>query len=175
VKVTFEGPYFADILDQMRSCLTHINVAMGGAPGPIPDLEEPPAPPAPPAKKAKAAPPKPKGRKPGRPPKDAVKAVEKAVEKALGKAVEKVEEEIAEAFEELELTPQAEPEVLDAQKLAAIQVETTKDLRAAYASGKHNQVLALLSKFGNGAKSFRELQIQDFPPIRKAIDDGALK
>jgi hypothetical protein len=67
-----------------------------------------------------------------------------------------------------------EPEPIDPVNLAALRVKTTEDLQAAYSSGKHKQVLALLSKFGNGAKSFRELQINDFVPIRKAIDDGAL-
>lgn len=66
------------------------------------------------------------------------------------------------------------PEVLDPVQLAAIRVKTTKDLQAAYADGRHKQVLELLAKYGNGAKSFRELQIQDFVPIRKAIDEGAL-
>jgi len=55
-----------------------------------------------------------------------------------------------------------------------IRVKTTEDLQAAYSNGKHKQVMALLKKYGNGAKSFRELQLEDFVPIRKAIDDGAL-
>jgi len=70
--------------------------------------------------------------------------------------------------------PFDEPETIDPVNLAALKVRTTEDLQAAYSNGKHKQVLALLSKYGNGAKSFRELQIQDFVPIRKAIDDGAL-
>jgi hypothetical protein len=70
--------------------------------------------------------------------------------------------------------PFDEPEPIDPVNLAALRVKTTEDLQAAYSGGKHKQVMALLSKFGNGAKSFRELQIQDFIPIRKAIDDGAL-
>ena len=70
--------------------------------------------------------------------------------------------------------PFDEPEPIDPVNLAALRVKTTEDLQAAYSNGKHKQVLALLSKYGNGARSFRELQIQDFVPIRKAIDDGAL-
>jgi len=70
--------------------------------------------------------------------------------------------------------PFDEPEPIDPVNLAALRVKTTEDLQAAYSGGKHKQVMALLSKFGNGAKSFRELQIEDFVPIRKAIDDGAL-
>jgi hypothetical protein len=92
---------------------------------------------------------------------------------------EAVRDEVAmrpEKFEDLVLEPDPidEPETIDPVNLAALRVKTTEDLQAAYSSGKHKQVLALLSKFGNGAKSFRELQIQDFVPIRKAIDDGAL-
>jgi len=70
--------------------------------------------------------------------------------------------------------PFDEPETIDPANLVALKVRTTEDLQAAYSNGKHKQVLALLSKYGNGAKSFRELQIEDFVPIRKAIDDGAL-
>ena len=86
-----------------------------------------------------------------------------------------------EKFEDMVLEPdpidEPEPafvEPFDPTKLAALRVKTTEELQAAYSSGKHKQVLALLSKYGNGAKSFRELQIQDFIPLRKAIDDGAL-
>jgi hypothetical protein len=70
--------------------------------------------------------------------------------------------------------PFDEPETIDPVNLAALRLKTTEDLQAAYSGGKHKQVMALLSKYGNGARSFRELQIQDFIPIRKAIDEGAL-
>ena len=70
--------------------------------------------------------------------------------------------------------PFDEPEPIDPVNLAALRVKTTEDLQAAYSGGKHKQVMALLSKYGNGAKSFRELRIEDFVPIRKAIDEGAL-
>ena len=84
------------------------------------------------------------------------------------------DEGFAPPFEDMVIEPEPEPEVLDPAKLTAIRVKTTEDLQAAYSAGKHTQVLALLSKYGNGAKSFRELQIKDFIPIRKAIDEGAL-
>lgn len=87
--------------------------------------------------------------------------------------IEEPEQEVS--FEDLELpAPEPEPEQLTPVQLAAIRVKTTQELQAAYASGKHTQVLELLKKHGNGAKSFRELQIEDFVPIRKAIDAGAL-
>jgi len=79
------------------------------------------------------------------------------------------------SFEDVVLEDvEPEPEAFDPSKLTALRVKTTEELQAAYSSGKHKQVLALLSKYGNGAKSFRELQIQDFISIRKAIDEGAL-
>ena len=34
--------------------------------------------------------------------------------------------------------------------------------------------MALLAKYGHGAKSFRELANEDFLPIKQAIDEGAL-
>ena len=80
------------------------------------------------------------------------------------------------SFEDMELPPpDPEPEeTLTPVQLSAIRVKTTKVLQEAYAGGKHTQVLALLSKYGNGAKSFRELHIEDFVPIQKAIEGGAL-
>jgi hypothetical protein len=109
----------------------------------------------------------PKGAKPARmyqpPPSDPRSSDEAAIEAENAK-IEAMEPD---PFDE----PEPEP---DPVNLAALRVKTTEDLQAAYSSGKHKQVLALLSKYGNGARSFRELQIQDFVPIRKAIDDGAL-
>jgi hypothetical protein len=66
--------------------------------------------------------------------------------------------------------PEPEPEL----NLVALRIKTTEELQKAFAEGKHTQVMALLSKYGNGAKSFRELRVEDFVPLRKAIDDGAL-
>jgi len=75
---------------------------------------------------------------------------------------------------DMEPDPFDEPEPIDPTNLVALKVKTTEELQTAYSNGKHKQVMALLSKHGNGAKSFRELRIEDFVPIRKAIDDGAL-
>lgn len=69
--------------------------------------------------------------------------------------------------------PEDKP-ALDPKALVAVRQQTIDDLQAAYASGKQQQVFDLLSKYGNGAKSFRELDISAFPPIRDAIDAGAL-
>ena len=52
--------------------------------------------------------------------------------------------------------------------------QIVEDLQAAYADGHQKEVFELLSRFGNGAKSFRELPPDAFLPIREAIDNGAL-
>lgn len=70
-----------------------------------------------------------------------------------------------------ELFDEPEP---DPATMAAIRTKTIEDLQAAYSGGHQKAVFDLLSKFGNGAKSFRELSVKDFIPIRKAIDAGAL-
>jgi hypothetical protein len=117
------------------------------------------------ARAAKAA--KPKAKAPEPPPSDPRSSDEAAIEQANAK----LDDMILEA----DLTDAPEPEALDPSKLAALRLKTTEDLQAAYSGGKHKAVLALLSKYGNGAKTFRELKLEDFVPIRKAIDEGALQ
>lgn len=51
---------------------------------------------------------------------------------------------------------------------------TLATLKEAFASGKRAAVMDLLAKFGNGAKTFRELPDDAFPLIRKEIEAGAL-
>jgi len=63
---------------------------------------------------------------------------------------------------------------LDPAEIVAIRQKTIDDLQAAYANGFQKEVFELLSRFGNGAKSFRELPPDAFVPIREAIDHGAL-
>ena len=53
-------------------------------------------------------------------------------------------------------------------------MKVTEELQAAFANGFQKEVFELLSRFGNGAKSFRELPPEAFVPIREAIDNGAL-
>jgi predicted lipid-binding transport protein (Tim44 family) len=62
----------------------------------------------------------------------------------------------------------------DPAETVKIRQKTLEDLQSAYANGHHQEVLELLSRFGNGAKSFRELPVEAFVPIREAIDKGAL-
>lgn len=59
-------------------------------------------------------------------------------------------------------------------EVAKIRIKTIEDLQSAYANGFQKEVFELLSRFGNGAKSFRELPPESFVPIREAIDNGAL-
>jgi hypothetical protein len=64
---------------------------------------------------------------------------------------------------------------LDVNELIKLRQRTITDLQEAYADGRQKVVLDLLFRFGNGAKSFRELTTDAFVPIREAIDAGALK
>jgi hypothetical protein len=59
-------------------------------------------------------------------------------------------------------------------EVAKIKAKTILELQEAYANGFQKEVFELLSRFGNGAKSFRELSNDAFVPIREAIDNGAL-
>ena len=67
-----------------------------------------------------------------------------------------------------------EPEI-DPVEMVKLREKTFEELRTAYANGHQNEVMELLSRFGNGAKTFRELPPESFVPIRKAIDLGALE
>lgn len=63
---------------------------------------------------------------------------------------------------------------LEPDEIVRIRQQTIEDLQKAYANGHQQEVFELLSRFGNGAKSFRELPPEAFGPIRDAIDKGAL-
>jgi hypothetical protein len=71
--------------------------------------------------------------------------------------------------------PVAEKPLPDVSEIIKIRQRTINDLQEAYANGHQKEVFELLSRFGNGAKSFRELTAESFLPIREAIDGGALK
>ena len=73
----------------------------------------------------------------------------------------------------IEPDPQPEP-FADPAETVRLRERTIKDLQEAYANGHQQEVFELLSRFGNGAKSFRELPPEAFGPIREAIDKGAL-
>jgi hypothetical protein len=71
--------------------------------------------------------------------------------------------------------PPVEKPPLDVSEIIKIRQRTVNDLQEAYANGHQKAVFELLARFGNGAKSFRELTAESFVPIREAIDNGALK
>lgn len=62
----------------------------------------------------------------------------------------------------------------DPAEVVKLRTKTIEDLQTAYANGHQAEVFELLARFGNGAKSFRELPPEAFLPIRDAIDKGAL-
>jgi hypothetical protein len=70
--------------------------------------------------------------------------------------------------------PPKTAEGMDPASLPLLREKVLEDLRMAYGNGYQNEVMELLARFGNGAKSFRELGPEAFVPIREAIDNGAL-
>ena len=90
-----------------------------------------------------------------------------AAKKAAKPSVEELEKRSAEMDEAIAALP-------DPAEIVKIRQKTIEDLQSAYASGHQKEVFELLSRFGNGAKSFRELPPDAFVPIRQAIDNGAL-
>jgi len=65
-------------------------------------------------------------------------------------------------------------EQMDPAEMVKLRQKTIADLQDAYANGHQAEVFELLSRFGNGAKSFRELPPDAFVPISEAIAKGAL-
>lgn len=183
MKLTFEGQSIHDIVDQMK----HVLAAYPGKPntsapltaattfppqaaktqGPGPDVfAERSTPVEKPVNK-------PLG-KPGRTPKQLenderlrVAAKAKMAAKKAAKA------EVSTALEK-PLPPLATAEGMDPAEVVRVRQKTITDLQEAYANGHQQEVFELLSRFGNGAKSFRELPPEAFMPIRQAIDNGAL-
>lgn len=70
--------------------------------------------------------------------------------------------------------PPKTAEGMDPAEVVRLRQTTIEDLQAAYANGREREVYELLARFGEGAKSFRELKPEAFVPIREAIDNGAL-
>jgi hypothetical protein len=70
--------------------------------------------------------------------------------------------------------PPKSAEGMDPAEVAKIRIKTIEELQTAYANGYQKEVFELLARFGNGAKSFREVPVEAFVPIREAIDNGAL-
>lgn len=115
--------------------------------------------------------------KPVKKPVDRVAAMNKAraakEAKAAGAAPkQKSMDDLMEEVAEKKKKKAAEP--IDPAQMVKIRQKTVEDLQTAYANGRQKEVFELLSRFGNGAKSFRELPPEAFVPIREAIDNGAL-
>jgi hypothetical protein len=166
MKVTFEGNTFQDVLDDMESILAATNMSRRQA-----------------ATTATTATTTAKPQGPG--PDDAKAQTSGAVDKPetpVDKPVDKMAK-VRAARGKAKPAPAPEPEPdplaetaksIDPVKMVEIRTRTIEDLQHAYANGKQQEVFELLSRFGNGAKSFRELTPDAFLPIREAIDLGAL-
>ena len=185
MKVTFEGPNFHNILVQMRGLLDaakNISEDVSEKPNksgiPSAELQGPgPQPLGDPFNEEFAVVDKPVD-KPG-------KTVNPQIAKMqAAKAAKKAEREAAAAAPPQTAKPpiveKPEPkkakaaEPIDPAEMVKIRQKTIADLQDAYANGHQAEVFELLSRFGNGAKSFRELPPDAFVPISEAIAKGAL-
>jgi hypothetical protein len=99
----------------------------------------------------------------------AAKAAKKAEREAAAAAPPPVEKPKAAVPKAVTLAEQMDP-----AEMVKIRQKTIADLQDAYANGHQAEVFELLSRFGNGAKSFRELPPDAFVPISEAIAKGAL-
>ena len=178
MKITFEGKTIGELLDQMQETLREFQIpatvpAQVSAPvdkpvtNPVRNLVE----------KAVAR----MGEKPQRVRTERQLANDERLraaaqeKKAKGKPFFKKEKAVPAAEKPMPPPPAtAESLGLDPAEVVNIRQKTITDLQEAYANGKQQEVFELLSRFGNGAKSFRELPPESFVPIREAIDLGAL-
>lgn len=188
MKITFEGQY-VDILEEMRRYVAR-NISQ--------DVSEKPTTTAiPTAAKAQGPGPDPFNSsqtcvvdKPVDKPVEKTKARtakqlendERLRERALAKQAEKKAAKAAKADMGAGIVQPVRPtppppktaEGMDPAEVVKVRQKTIEDLQSAYANGFQKEVFELLSRFGNGAKSFRELPPESFVPIREAIDNGAL-
>jgi hypothetical protein len=189
VKITFEGKTHQDIFDQMESLLASTNMsrrqasmadefknvdvaqAQGPGPDPVPqDIVLGDKPVENPVSKT------PKARTAKQLENDA-RLRERAASKkkaAPPAPAQKTLDELMAEDEAAKAKATKVAEETDPAKVVAIRQKTIEDLQSAYANGHQQEVFDLLSRFGNGAKSFRELPPEAFMPIREAIDNGAL-
>jgi hypothetical protein len=188
MKLTFEGHNIHEIITAMRSTLQVIAMGQNIPPlpqpedpqGPGPETQTPGVPPANhpvdnpvanPVENTKQA--KPKidrvaAMNKARAAKDAKKAA------AAGKPTDELGKSMDELMEAAAKQQAKAAEPVDPVEAVRIRQKTVEDLQSAYANGRQKEVFELLSRFGNGAKSFRELPPDAFVPIRQAIDNGAL-
>ena len=193
MKVTFEGPNFHNILVQMRGLLEAAKLE-----NVTDELNPSVQPPAKTLKDIPGASMQGPGPQPlGDPFNEEFAVVDKPVVKPVdkpaktinpqiakmqaAKAAKKAEREAAAAApppvekpapKTQKAAPPSEP--IDPAEMVKIRQKTIADLQDAYANGHQAEVFELLSRFGNGAKSFRELPPDAFVPISEAIAKGDL-
>jgi predicted lipid-binding transport protein (Tim44 family) len=156
VKLTFEGQGFNEILDQMAALLERsgIKIATETYAHAQPATAQPPEP----VQEAIVP--------------EVIAPVDEPVEKPVDKMA-KVR--AARGKAKVKPAPEHPQEPFsDPADIVKLRQRTINDLQEAYANGHQAEVFELLSRFGNGAKSFRELPPDAFVPIREAIDSGAL-
>jgi hypothetical protein len=175
VKISFEGKTIHDVLEEMQSVLALYSKAPAAAaaavaaPAPAPDLVANAltdiVPVDKPVDKAVEKPVKPERTEKQKANDERLRVA--ALAKMAAKKAKKAEPADAPLFDE----PQAP---VDPAEVVKIRQKTIEDLQSAYANGHQAEVFELLSRFGNGAKSFRELPPEAFMPISEAIAKGAL-
>jgi hypothetical protein len=195
VKITFEGEFISDVIDEMQRVLDFMRTP----------LEEPKRPPAAPVKAAgkyqfpgpvevapedipvdipvdipAETPVETPVDTPAKKPKSAKteKQIAAAAKMRAAKDAKKAAREAAAHAPIVQGMPMPPPpksaEGMDPAEVVKIRLRTIEELQEAYANGFQKEVFELLARFGNGAKSFRELPPEAFVPIREAIDNGAL-
>ena len=182
MKITFEGKTFNDLIDEMRSVIAasheYRKIAEAQGPGPakvipavIPTTTTPTV-----------------GKLPGNSPISPARVKPERTEKQKAnderlRAAAQAKVAAKKAVKAPPILPEpapvpppasAESLGLEPNEVVKLRQQTLDDLQAAYANGFQKEVFELLSRFGNGAKSFRELPADAFVPIREAIDNGAL-
>ena len=195
MKLTFEGKTFQDIIDQMEDTLDQVAVGMSSPlrsvakpvatpQGRDPEWENPVEKPVYnpvdiptvipvdiPVEKPVEKP------KPTKVDKQAAAAKMRAAKQAkqAKRAAEAAAEAAVEIVQDMPMPPPPKTaEGMDPAEVVRLRQQTIEDLQAAYANGREREVYELLARFGEGAKSFRELKPEAFVPIREAIDNGAL-
>ena len=181
MRLTLEGHTIRDLLNQMREIIRQTEnveeVKPANQLSAAPEVSEGPGPETGPETAPEETPVDNPVDKPVKKPVDRVAAMNKAraakEAKAAGAAPkQKSMDDLMEEVAEKKKKQAAEP--IDPAQMVKIRQKTVEDLQTAYANGRQKEVFELLSRFGNGAKSFRELPPEAFVPIREAIDNGAL-
>ena len=158
MKITFEGQGFNEILDQMAALLERSGIKIAtetyahaqtatAQPEPVQEAIVP----------------------------EVIAPVDEPVNEPVEKPVDKMAKVRAAKKAKAKPAPEHPQEPFsDPADIVKLRQRTINDLQEAYANGHQAEVFELLSRFGNGAKSFRELPPDAFVPIREAIDSGAL-